>query len=150
MMPRKCFLFDLDGTLADGSHREHLIKCAPEDKKWAEYFDLCDLDTPITHNIIVANSLNSAGWAIIIPSGRSDLVKGKTIMWLQKYFPWYEKLYMRAADDFTNDDELKIKMLEQIRKDGYDPIMAFDDRTRVVNAWRAAGIPCAQVAPGDF
>lgn len=33
---------------------------------------------------------------------------------------------------------------------GYEPIMAFDDRDRVVKMWRDAGIPCAQVAPGDF
>ena len=48
------------------------------------------------------------------------------------------------------DDILKIELLDQIRADGFSPIMAFDDRDRVVAAWRAAGVPCAQVAPGDF
>jgi len=28
--------------------------------------------------------------------------------------------------------------------------MAFDDRNRVVATWRANGVPCAQVAEGDF
>jgi hypothetical protein len=28
--------------------------------------------------------------------------------------------------------------------------MAFDDRNSVVKMWRDLGIPCAQVADGDF
>jgi hypothetical protein len=36
------------------------------------------------------------------------------------------------------------------RIDGFEPIMVFDDRNRVVKALRAAGVPCAQVAEGDF
>ncbi len=59
-------------------------------------------------------------------------------------------LYMRKAGDHRDDDKLKIEMLARVRADGFDPIMAFDDRNRVVKAWREAGIPCAQVADGDF
>lgn len=29
-------------------------------------------------------------------------------------------------------------------------LCAYDDRDRVVVMWRAEGIPCFQVAPGDF
>ena len=29
-------------------------------------------------------------------------------------------------------------------------LCAYDDRDKVVAAWRAAGVPCFQVAPGDF
>jgi hypothetical protein len=28
--------------------------------------------------------------------------------------------------------------------------MAFDDRSQVVKMWRKRGVPCAQVADGDF
>jgi len=45
---------------------------------------------------------------------------------------------------------VKREMLDRIRADGYNPIMAFEDRSRVVKMWREAGIPCAQVAEGDF
>ena len=61
-----------------------------------------------------------------------------------------EDVLMRKAGDHRADDLLKLEMLATIRARGYEPLMAFDDRTRVVNSWRAAGIPCAQVAPGDF
>jgi hypothetical protein len=57
---------------------------------------------------------------------------------------------MRKEGDHRDDDIIKLELLEQVRADGFEPIMAFDDRNRVVAAWRSAGVPCAQVAPGDF
>ena len=57
---------------------------------------------------------------------------------------------MRKAGDFRDDDIIKVELLHELAEDKFKPIMAFDDRNRVVKAWRAAGIPCAQVAEGDF
>jgi len=48
------------------------------------------------------------------------------------------------------DNLVKGELLDAIRADGYEPVMAFDDRTVCVNFWRACGIPCAQVADGNF
>ena len=59
-------------------------------------------------------------------------------------------LYMRADGDFRSDDIIKAELLAKVRADGYEPIMAFDDRNQVVRMWRANGVPCAQVAEGDF
>ncbi len=166
---KSCYIFDLDGTLANGEHRLHLItakctqclgeksyKCiecngtgfAP--KQWDAYFELCDKDEPIWHTIFIAQALHADLNNIVIVSGRSGQVREKTEIWLDRYNVPYQHLYMRPRNDHTDDDQLKIQFLAQMRQEGWNPIMAFDDRTRVVNAWRAAGIPCAQVAPGDF
>ena len=59
-------------------------------------------------------------------------------------------LYMRPIGDRRDDDIIKIEILAQLKQEGYLPIMVFDDRNRVVKAWRAAGLCCAQVAEGDF
>lgn len=59
-------------------------------------------------------------------------------------------VYMRKDGDHRPDNEVKSELLARIRADGHDPIMAFDDRDQVVKMWRAAGIPCAQVADGNF
>lgn len=144
---KKCFLIDIDGTIANGDHRLHHIKKEP--KAWDDYFLACGNDAPIAHMHAVLTGL-SAYFEIVYVSGRSDMVRQQTIDWIDRHgFPC-DALYMRKQGDHTNDDVLKIQMLEQVRADGYDPIMAFDDRNRVVAAWRVAGIPCAQVAPGDF
>ena len=57
---------------------------------------------------------------------------------------------MRAAADFRDDSVIKLELLAQMRADGFDPVLAFDDRDRVVAAWRSAGIRCLQVADGAF
>ncbi len=92
---------------------------------------------------------------IVYVSGRSDVCREQTVQWLIDHgfpfdFPFEDALYMRKKGDHRDDDHLKIEMLAQLRADGYEPIMAFDDRDRVVRAWREAGVPCAQVAEGDF
>jgi hypothetical protein len=57
---------------------------------------------------------------------------------------------MRKLGDRRDDDIVKFELLEQIYEMGYEPVLVFDDRDRVVKMWRAAGLRCFQVAPGDF
>ena len=55
-----------------------------------------------------------------------------------------------ANDNHRPDHQVKGELLDRLRADGWEPIMAFDDRNQVVRMWREKGIPCAQVADGDF
>ena len=148
---KDCFAFDLDGTLADGDHRLHHIKKDPKD--WATYFAACWADKPIAHNIAILRAL-SMHYDVFILTGRSDEVREMTMAWLKQYIPdvsfWHSDVYMREAGDHRNDDVLKILMLENLKLRGYNVLAAFDDRDRVVAAWRGAGVPCLQVAPGSF
>jgi phosphoglycolate phosphatase-like HAD superfamily hydrolase len=143
----KCYLFDIDGTIADCSHRIHLIMEMP--KRWDEFFALCEDDSPIEHMCDLARLL-VCETPIVYVSGRSDQCREQTEDWLKKNDLWFGALYMRKEGDHRDDDIIKLELLDQLRADGFEPIMAFDDRNRVVAAWRSAGIPCAQVAPGDF
>jgi hypothetical protein len=59
-------------------------------------------------------------------------------------------IYHRKSGDFRDDSIIKLELLEEIKRDGYSPIMLFDDRNRVVLALRGAGYTVAQVAPGNF
>jgi phosphoglycolate phosphatase-like HAD superfamily hydrolase len=144
----ECYLFDLDGTLADCSHRLHHIKNSPKD--WRAFFKACIDDAPIKHMVDLAQQLEQSGVSIVYVSGRSDEVRHETLEWLSLYRLPDGALYMRKAGDFRADDVVKLELLQQIRADGWRPIMAFDDRDRVVKMWRANGVPCAQVAEGDF
>ena len=107
-------------------------------------------DKPIEHMIVLSRVLWRNGNAIVIVSGRSDECRDETIQWLHDHIVWYHKLYMRKAGDYRPDDIVKLELLEQIKADGFAPVMAFDDRDRVVAMWRQQGIPCAQVADGAF
>lgn len=144
---RKCYIFDLDGTLFNCEHRLHHIQKNPQD--WTAFFAAVDGDTPIPHMIDLAQRLQSGGADLVFASGRSEECKDETIKGLRRNH-LRGGLYMRMAGDHRPDHVIKMELLADIRADGYDPVMVFEDRTQVVAAWRLAGIPCAQVAPGDF
>ncbi|NRA30514.1 MAG: hypothetical protein HRU11_09655 [Parvularculaceae bacterium] len=137
-------VFDLDGTLADVEHRRHYVADGRRD--WLAFFDACDVDPPMVPVVETFKALKAAGHRIEIWSGRSDRVRSKTEVWLASHGLEPERLRMRAHDDFQPDDDLKESWLDA----GDMPDLIFDDRQKVVDMWRRRGIPCAQVAPGDF
>jgi FMN phosphatase YigB (HAD superfamily) len=148
------YIFDIDGTLADGKHREHLICNLPEGQKkdWDAYFALCGEDKPIPHMVQLCQFLAAHG-KIIFVSGRTSDTFDITLNWLRDHvFPqvFITDLYMRSPGDRRDDNIIKIEILNELRSSGWQITMAFDDRSRVVKAWREAGIPCAQVREGDF
>lgn len=146
-MTKECFIFDIDGTLADGSHRIHHITSGKKD--WDAYFQALHGDTLIEPISRLAKTL-ALCFDIVYVSGRPEEYREQTEMWLDNIGLPIGPLYMRPLGDRRNDDIIKIELLAKLRADGYHPIMAFDDRNRVVAAWRKAGITCAQVAEGDF
>jgi len=161
--PQNCYIFDVDGTLADLTHRLHFIHNGKKD--WNSFKHFCFADKPIEHMIDLARTLYWAArndiphyssdlgpkWDIVLVSGRNECQRAMTEEWMKEVacLP-YDKLYMRADGDYRGDDIIKAELLQKLRTDGYVPVMAFDDRQRVVDMWRTHGVPCAQVAPGNF
>ena len=160
--PTPCYIFDIDGTLADLTHRLHFIRDGNKD--WNAFKQFCFFDKPITHMVDLCRRLfwaaraqqpigsyDKPDWEIILMSGRNECQRKDTMEWLDQIACLPEmKLYMRADGDFRADDIIKEELLAEVRADGFEPIMAFDDRNQVVRMWRRAGVPCAQVAEGDF
>lgn len=144
----RTYIFDIDGTLADLSHRLPFIQQTPKD--WDGFFGACAADAPIIHMIKLAIDVSLAGANIIYVSGRSDQCREATEDWMRRHALPEGKVYMRKAGDHRPDHQVKVELLEQLRADGHTPIMAFDDRNAVVKMWREIGVPCAQVAEGDF
>ena len=85
-----------------------------------------------------------------IVSCRLEKYRSATEEWLNKHDLPYEKLYMRRKGDRRDDTIVKFELLEQIQADGYDPVLVFEDRDRVVQMWRDAGLKCLQVKPGEY
>jgi hypothetical protein len=141
-------VFDLDGTLALNDHRQHFVqRPAGEKKDWDAFSAACHLDAPNTPIIATLLAFERRGHKIEIWSGRSAAVRGKTKDWLDVHLMGRIALKMRLEGDHTPDHELKARWLRDcINK----PDLVFDDRASVVAMWRAHGIVCCQVAPGDF
>lgn len=136
-------VFDLDGTLADISHRVHHVRgCRPD---WESFFAECvhDLPNPPAVNALRAHMF--AGDRVEIWSARSDVVRLETEAWLWRHGIDPRRLtHMRAKGDNTPDAVLKRHWLLQLHE-SERPDVVYDDRQRVVDMWREEGIACFQV-----
>lgn len=67
---------------------------------------------------------------------------------LPRWAGW--ELFMRPAGDTRNDAVVKLELFDQHIRDRYDVLRCYDDRARVVAAWRSIGLTVFQVADGNF
>lgn len=144
----KVILFDVDGTLANCSHRQHHVRQKP--KRWDLFNKTMHEDTPHGDVIWLAQMFYAQGHKVVICSGRGAEFMDVTVKWLDDHGVKFHGIYMRPEKDSRRDDIIKAELLVEIRRDYGEPFMVFDDRNQVVDMWRANGIRCCQVAPGDF
>lgn len=140
-------IFDVDGTLADNSHRQVWVRVKPYN--WKAYNANMHLDKPI-ENIVNLTNILKEHYTVIVVTARSEDEREVTLEWLKNHGVHYEEIYFRAAKDYRDDTIVKSEILDKIVEAGHKPVMVFDDRNKVVNMWRERGIQCLQVAPGDF
>ena len=144
------FVFDLDGTLSIVGDR---LKCLQQDPKdWDGFFDRCGEDRINLPIVKVFICLRDVGHRIAIITGRSERVRQKSLIWLdengllpplcQSGLPLYG-LIMRPEGDKRPDTIVKAELARP-------HLASIEDRASVVEMWRELGIPCCQVAKGDF
>ena len=144
-------IFDIDGTLANIEHRKHWVASKP--KNWKAFNLAMSADTANTDVVWMLKSFYTSGATILVASGRSDDDRTVTQNWLDNVAGikgMYQKLYMRPSQDYRSDNIVKSEILDQMYQDGYNPVLAVDDRQQVVDMWRSRGLRCLQVAHGDF
>lgn len=144
-------VFDLDGTLCDITHRLSLIKgCEKPD--WDGFFAACSADEPKWPVIDLIRSVYGAHVKtneVVILSGRSEVVRKKTAIWLATHGVPYDHLIMREEGNHEPDHKFKERILKYTL--GIDKVRyVVDDRKAVVEMWRRHGLTCFQVAPGEF
>lgn len=142
-------IFDIDGTIADLSHRLHHIQ--GDKKDWNAFHADVDKDSPIYHIMDIIDALELMNkHTIILCTGRMERCREATEYWLEQYGVGYHRLLMRPEGNYEPDYAVKKTMLEELKSIGFEIQMVFEDRTQVVNMWREAGIPCLQVKEGDY
>ena len=141
-------IFDIDGTLIDISHRLHLIKKTPPD--WEEFRNPLQKrwDEPRMPIINIAVALEKAGHNLLFCSGRRESEREDTLESLSRFFRPMPLLCMRKDKDFREDTKVKADMLETLRNQGFNPVMAFDDRPSVIRMWKEHGLTVADVGNG--
>lgn len=104
-------VFDLDGTLADNRHREHLL--AGESPQWDAFFEACDQDKLVVPIANIAQCMWVHGHRIVVLTGRPESVRNKTSMWLTDNGVPYHKLLMRPDGDYRPSTDLKRALLQE-------------------------------------
>ena len=149
MFVGKVIVFDIDGTLANITHRRHWVANKP--KNWRAFNAGMSQDTPNADIVWMLHTFRSQpDVRIVICSGRGSENRAVTESWLAEHVGAYDALYMREEKDYRADSIVKVELLEQIERDFARPWLWVDDRQQVVDAIRAQGIRVLQVAPGDF
>jgi hypothetical protein len=147
-MTNKVIVFDIDGTLADVTHRRQFVATKP--KNWAAWNAGMARDTVHQDIADLARNFAAQGHRIILCSGRGGETRSTTEQWCRDNDIPFNRIYMRPEKDHRQDSIVKSELLDSIRQWEGEPWLWFDDRQQVVDAIRAKGVRVLQVAPGDF
>lgn len=136
----KIWVFDVDGTIADLSHRLQYVQTSP--KNWKAFELGYVFDEPIQQTISVLNALRASGDKIVIVTARMGSTQGRedTQAWLEHHGIKYDAIFMREDQDYRDDAIIKEELIDII-ENGIGKIFGvFDDRSHVVEMWRKRGI----------
>lgn len=142
--PQKTIICDIDGTIADNSHRLHHIRRRKRD--YAAFHNGAPADKPKAWCIDLLNAMRAAGYRIHFVSARPRRITAITAQWLRTHFgaPYDLTLVRGEENDDRPDRDLKVAWAEQF---GVARILFWvDDRQQVVDAIRDLGITVLQCA----
>ena len=152
----KYIVFDIDGVLADCSHRLHYIQ--GEDKDYEKFYSKEELwkDKPIKAGMKIVDMLYNLYamedfyrptefyGKIILLTGRNKVCEEATRNWILRntdMFGSLFKLHMRPKNDYRPAHEVKESLIE--KHIGFENILfAFDDDDQVNEMYKKHGIMC--------
>jgi beta-phosphoglucomutase-like phosphatase (HAD superfamily) len=128
-------VLDIDGVLADASHRLHYL--APGRKNWDAFFAAAPKDPPLPEGVEVARTL-AHDHDIAYVTGRPSRYRGDTLTWLQKHGLPPGLLIMRAAGDRRPAELAKLGAIRRLAGTRSVSVVV-DDDPDVCAAVRQAG-----------
>jgi predicted kinase len=140
-----CILIDIDGTSGIMNGRGPF--------EWTRVGE--DLpNRPVSDLLRMLTCVPETEWIFV--SGRDECCRVETELWLARHFGTdrpsspFLALFMRPVDDMRDDRIVKREIYEREIQGKYNVLFVLDDRNKVVEQWRAMGLPCFQVAEGNF
>lgn len=137
-------IIDMDGTLCDTRHRDHLIA-----ESWDAFHAELKGDSVYEETKKFIQLFSVSGHEIILLTGRMEKFRKASEEWLRKHevYPYVDKLVMRGDNDYRKAFEIKCEFL----KECLDQVLVMlDDNDNVVEHARNLGIRVWQVAKGGY
>ena len=141
----RCVIVDVDGVLADATHRQHLI--TGSHRRWDEFFERCGGDTLIEPTKITLD-LFASDLVIVLLTARPEWVMPETRSWMERFDVRWDLLIMRDYGDYSAARDFKHYAVAELRSHGFEPLLALDDDPRNVAMFERAGVRCAYVHSG--
>ena len=138
-------IFDVDGVLADASHRQFLVTGAR--RNWDLFFDMCGKDDLIEPSAIAGRLLDPS-LQVILLTARPSWVAGETVQWCERNQVRWDLLIMREHGDYSMARDFKEFTVSEMRQYGFEPELAFEDDQRNVDMFEHVGIPCVYIHSG--
>lgn len=140
------FIFDIDGVLADNAWRQHLLEQKGQlaKKNWEDFCEASKDDPVFQDTLELLKALKTAGFKILLLTGRSELYNHITLPWLEKFGIEPDGYYARPRVNFKKDWEFKQEVFKTHIRPYYNILGVFEDRNDCVKMWRSFGITCYQ------
>lgn len=148
--PDEVVICDIDGTIADTTHRQHFVDVKEDEKKdWKGFFGAMGEDTVREDTKKTLMGHAAAGRTIIFMSARPEKYKDVTERWLNRNFLTFAyTVIMRSDMDKRPDTEVKRDMFEKYFPDKSVVHAVYDDRPSVIRLWKELGLNVIDVGKG--
>jgi hypothetical protein len=128
-------VFDIDGVLADVSHRVHHVRRRPKD--WSAFFAAAHEDPPLPDGVALARRVADER-PLLYLTGRPEHLRRITQGWLDRHGLPAGRLLMRPAGDRRPARFMKLERLRVLHE--REPVhVVVDDDPSVVAVLQAAG-----------
>ena len=142
-----CVLVDVDGVIADGAHRQHLL--AGPKKRWQEFFQASPDDSPLLPAITLLDLIDDAT-IIVLETSRPESLLDETVAWLREFDIRWDLLITRGRADHSPSPDMKRLAVEELRYAGFEPVLALDDDQRNIAMYQHEDIPALYVHSGYY
>ena len=138
---KKIVICDIDGTVANNDHRQHLLKGF---KTWDLFFNALDKDTPILEVIEYVLKLHSNGKKIVFITGRPERFRKPTLRWLSRYFDFELNVFMRGNGDIRHKKLVKKDIFTE-NFNSEQIYIAIENDFELIGLWKSLGLQVKEI-----
>lgn len=142
-------LVDVDGTLANNAHHASYFLHGPQRRKkdfpgFYKAIEEAEVNTAVVD--LAHRMKQEEGMSIVVLTGRDDRYARELLNFVRRSGLQASRLYCKRDGDFRPDRDYKHEVLEDLKREGFIPVHALDDREGSIATMRAHGITVSQVA----
>ena len=119
-------VFDIDGVLADATHRQHYVSAKPKD--WDSFFADVGADSVIERGRELLER-ESPDCEVVLLSGRPERTRADTEVWLERHGFIYSRLLLRSDADRRKAAQFKVDIVQRLGAPAQITVIVDDDAT---------------------